>query len=148
MQGFCGGETVDLDLFGGRKQVAALDHIEMTRGAGAVAAALVFHLDPVFERRIQYCIAGRGYYGKASRQKGQVYRRIFREKFVFHSLFYLTRQDGCMTQALRLLRAEHDPPKKKEAVRAFQILRFRAKDFVARGANPLILNGMAVGAGR
>jgi len=35
-------------------------------------------------------------------------------------------------------RPEDGPPKKEVALRAFQILRFRAEDFVARGANPLI----------
>ena len=86
LQGVCGGESVDLDLFRRGKQVAALDHVEMTGGAGAVAAALVFHLDAVFERRIQYRIAWRGLYGKAIRQKSEAYRRSIGEKSLFHRL--------------------------------------------------------------
>jgi hypothetical protein len=37
-----------------------------------------------------------------------------------------------------MLRPEDEPPQKNVALRASQILRFRAKDFVARGANPLM----------
>ena len=41
-----------------------------------------------------------------------------------------------MSYSLLLFRPEDDPPKKKVALQAFQILRFRAKDFVARDNIP------------
>ena len=86
LQGVRRGETVDFDIFWGRKTVVAPDDIEVTGRAGAVAATLVFQCDPMRERRVQYRIASRRRDGKAVRQKSQRDRGKFIGRRCFHGL--------------------------------------------------------------
>ena len=71
LQGVRCREAVGFNLFRGRESLSTLDDIELAGRAGAVAAALVFQIDPMFQRRIQYRIASRRGDGKAARQKSQ-----------------------------------------------------------------------------